>query len=556
MFGKLMLLGVVALLLFGSANAANAFQTKAFQNGNIVNFAYFDNFTCFPSPAVTYLNSSESVAASSVTACEFGSAIGVNTTDSIPRWDLIPAFAGLSVYGYAAYGSTPQGYPTYDGQIVPTECGAGGTSNACLHRPSYFYSTIISAIENRIGISAGINGLPEGVLPNAARDILVSSKHNSTISSSYSVRVWVFDPNIFPNSTTGKCRQVAPSNLTDPIAHCLTSVDALLAAINTNDSAIAVINANNILWKTARRPTTQVAILNAVLLLSNSTNPQFAVQQSTDINMSNTNLFAYTYVGNVSQHTSTTTIAQGQQYPGASTPILAVAALLIIAILVGWYMARGRLWGVKSRPRMKQRKAQGAMEFLMTYGWAILIIAVVLGALYSVGVFNFSTSLGSGGCSAVSGYYCGNPHLAQNDNITLTIGTLTNTRTIYNVAVACSSTVTGPGLPSPSPASGTPQAAMIYIYANGVATSNIAIPGGTSLPSTSLSLALGQKTTITGLTCYGTNVGPSITPTMGTAFNGYLWLDYTTSSGQPTAAGGTNPFYTVKFATVSVKVGS
>jgi hypothetical protein len=28
------------------------------------------------------------------------------------------------------------------------------------------------------------------------------------------------------------------------------------------------------------------------------------------------------------------------------------------------------------------------MEYLMTYGWAILIIAVVLGALFQLGVFN------------------------------------------------------------------------------------------------------------------------------------------------------------------------
>ena len=33
-------------------------------------------------------------------------------------------------------------------------------------------------------------------------------------------------------------------------------------------------------------------------------------------------------------------------------------------------------------------KHQSAMEYLMTYGWAILIIAVVLGVLYYLGVFN------------------------------------------------------------------------------------------------------------------------------------------------------------------------
>ncbi len=34
-----------------------------------------------------------------------------------------------------------------------------------------------------------------------------------------------------------------------------------------------------------------------------------------------------------------------------------------------------------------KRKAQAAMEYLMTYGWAILIIVVVIAALYAMGVF-------------------------------------------------------------------------------------------------------------------------------------------------------------------------
>ncbi len=42
---------------------------------------------------------------------------------------------------------------------------------------------------------------------------------------------------------------------------------------------------------------------------------------------------------------------------------------------------------------MKQTKnrGQGALEYLMTYGWAILIIVIIGGALYSLGVFNPST---------------------------------------------------------------------------------------------------------------------------------------------------------------------
>jgi hypothetical protein len=49
----------------------------------------------------------------------------------------------------------------------------------------------------------------------------------------------------------------------------------------------------------------------------------------------------------------------------------------------------------------KSRKAQSAMEYLMTYGWAILIIAVVLGALFSLGVFNatnFAPRAPAGSC--------------------------------------------------------------------------------------------------------------------------------------------------------------
>ncbi len=46
-------------------------------------------------------------------------------------------------------------------------------------------------------------------------------------------------------------------------------------------------------------------------------------------------------------------------------------------------------------------KMQSAMEYLTTYGWAILVIALVVGVLYSLGVFNSivqSPKLQPGGC--------------------------------------------------------------------------------------------------------------------------------------------------------------
>ena len=40
-----------------------------------------------------------------------------------------------------------------------------------------------------------------------------------------------------------------------------------------------------------------------------------------------------------------------------------------------------------------KRKGQAAMEYLMTYGWAILIIIVVIGALWKMGVFSTSPTV-------------------------------------------------------------------------------------------------------------------------------------------------------------------
>lgn len=39
----------------------------------------------------------------------------------------------------------------------------------------------------------------------------------------------------------------------------------------------------------------------------------------------------------------------------------------------------------------KKKKGQAAMEYLMTYGWAILIILIALGALFYLGIFKPKT---------------------------------------------------------------------------------------------------------------------------------------------------------------------
>ena len=54
--------------------------------------------------------------------------------------------------------------------------------------------------------------------------------------------------------------------------------------------------------------------------------------------------------------------------------------------------------------KMHGNSAQSAMEYLMTYGWAILIIAVVLAVLFSMGITNplfFAPKAVAGGCQVI-----------------------------------------------------------------------------------------------------------------------------------------------------------
>ncbi len=44
---------------------------------------------------------------------------------------------------------------------------------------------------------------------------------------------------------------------------------------------------------------------------------------------------------------------------------------------------------------MNDMKGQAALDFLMTYGWAIVLVVLVAGALFALGVFNTGSFVGS-----------------------------------------------------------------------------------------------------------------------------------------------------------------
>ena len=41
------------------------------------------------------------------------------------------------------------------------------------------------------------------------------------------------------------------------------------------------------------------------------------------------------------------------------------------------------------------KKGQASLDFLMTYGWALLLVVLIVGALFALGIFDAGTFLGS-----------------------------------------------------------------------------------------------------------------------------------------------------------------
>ncbi len=86
-------------------------------------------------------------------------------------------------------------------------------------------------------------------------------------------------------------------------------------------------------------------------------------------------------------------------------------------------------------------RAQGAIEFITTYGWAIVAIVVAIGVLYSLGILNFGSN-GSTGCTVVSGFSCTKPLLYSSGALNLEMGQIGQSKTI--TATGCSPSSTAP----------------------------------------------------------------------------------------------------------------
>ncbi len=146
----------------------------------------------------------------------------------------------------------------------------------------------------------------------------------------------------------------------------------------------------------------------------------------------------------------------------------------------------------------RKTRAQSAVEYLTTYGWAIIIIAIVLAALYEIGLFNPSGFV-STTCTFPAEFGCLTAVLSSSSATTNAIMNVTiqqSTQSVINItAYGCNNL-------------GTP--------------TNMILPNNP--PSDVISLAIGGTNSLS-ITCYNNYSLLTINP--GQLFKGYVIINYT-----------------------------
>jgi hypothetical protein len=81
-------------------------------------------------------------------------------------------------------------------------------------------------------------------------------------------------------------------------------------------------------------------------------------------------------------------------------------------------------------------RAQAALEYLMTYGWAILIIVIAIGALYAMGVFNVGASATCSPCFPAGSDFTYQDHSVVGNTLYLSVQEGPNEIVVTNVTAA------------------------------------------------------------------------------------------------------------------------
>ncbi len=166
------------------------------------------------------------------------------------------------------------------------------------------------------------------------------------------------------------------------------------------------------------------------------------------------------------------------------------------------------------------------MEYLMTYGWAILMITVVLAIIFIIIGFSGSNLLGNQ-CLPSAGISCSTPVLNSNGILTISFGQNQGS-TINNAYLECGNQTT---VPDATSGFINPPAGTNYVLNSAGVNQSVGTLGS-------------GLTVTTSLTCAGFPPNTISPYPIGTPFSGKLWLRY-----QSNGANVVNPV-----ATFTVKV--
>ncbi|MEM0200890.1 MAG: hypothetical protein QXD23_00610 [Candidatus Micrarchaeaceae archaeon] len=154
-----------------------------------------------------------------------------------------------------------------------------------------------------------------------------------------------------------------------------------------------------------------------------------------------------------------------------------------------------------------QMKGQAAMDFMASYGIALIIIIVAVAVIYIIG--NSNNNIFQPSCVTYSGFSCGAFFINNTGVLNMSIAQNTGGDILIRGA-ACS---TAPSTNGDSPAYGNIGVYnSFYYYPNNEFTNGINVNTGSS---TSIELY-----------CYNSQ-GVATRGAQGTQFSGYVWLNYT-----------------------------
>ncbi len=83
--------------------------------------------------------------------------------------------------------------------------------------------------------------------------------------------------------------------------------------------------------------------------------------------------------------------------------------------------------------------AQSAMEYLVTYGWVIVVLSIVVMVLWLLGVFKVGGSSSASFCTPIAPYTCSNPVLFSNGLLSVRVEELGSAMTVSGLGCSSSS---------------------------------------------------------------------------------------------------------------------